>query len=47
MAQGREALAKLIKQRKWQEAHGRPDRAVWTDDYSNLLGVLKWEGEER
>src|SRR5579883_2188060 len=47
MAQGREALAKLIKQRKWHEARGRPDRAVWTDDYCNLLGVLKWEEEER
>jgi hypothetical protein len=47
MAQGREALAKLIKQRMWHQARGRPDRAVWTDDYSNLLSVLKWEGEER
>jgi SAM-dependent methyltransferase len=47
MAHRREALAKLIQKRKWDEARGRPDRAVWTDDYSNLLSVLKWEGEER
>ena len=24
----------------WEKHEGRPDRRVWTDDYSNLLGLL-------
>jgi spermidine synthase len=47
MARRREALAKLIQRRKWHEVAKVPNRAVWTDDYCNLLSVLKWERDER
>jgi len=26
---------------RWQPLPGRPDARLWTDDYSNLLGVVK------
>jgi hypothetical protein len=26
---------------RWQPLHGRPGSRLWTDDYSNLLGVVK------
>ena len=26
---------------RWQPLHSRPDSRLWTDDYSNLLGVVK------
>lgn len=45
LAQRREALAKLMQRRTWYEVRGRPDHAVWTDDYCNLLSILKWEDE--
>jgi hypothetical protein len=47
MVQERETVAKLNRHRRWHEVHGNPERAVWTDDYCNLLSVLKWEWEER
>jgi hypothetical protein len=42
MARRPEALAKLIRQPGWHEVRGRSDRPVWTDDYCNLLSVLRW-----
>lgn len=43
MARQPEALAKLRQQHKFHLVRGRLDRAVWTDDYCNLLSVLRWE----
>jgi hypothetical protein len=43
LARQRQAVAKLLRRGSWRDVPGRPDRPVWTDDYSNLLGVLKWE----
>jgi hypothetical protein len=46
MARQREALAKLNQPRRtWRQVQGRSDRALWTDDYCNLLGVLRWQDE--
>jgi hypothetical protein len=39
-------LAKVRARGGWHTAQGRPGAAVWRDDYSNLLGVIKWRAEE-
>lgn len=26
----------------WRAGEGRPDLGVWTDDYSNIVGIFKW-----
>jgi hypothetical protein len=46
MARQREALAKVLPGGAWYKASTRPDRAVWTDDYCNLLAVLRWQSRE-
>lgn len=46
MAQRREALAKLIQRHSWQKVSASLDRPVWTDDYCNLLSVLKWKEDD-
>jgi hypothetical protein len=46
MAQRREALANLIQKHGWHEVRANPNRAVWTDDYCNLLGILKWKADD-
>jgi hypothetical protein len=46
MARQPKVLAKLIKQHKFHKVRGRSDRAVWTDDYCNLLSVLRWRWHE-
>jgi hypothetical protein len=40
-----EAVAKLTKTAAWRAAHGRPGQSVWKDDFSNLLGVIRWRME--
>jgi spermidine synthase len=27
---------------RWQKLEGRPDRQVWTDDFSNIVSIFKW-----
>jgi hypothetical protein len=41
---GRAALAKVIGKKGWGETDRRDGGPVWTDDFSNLLGVFKWSG---
>lgn len=37
-----ESISPLAEKRQWMPVT-RPDRIVpWTDDYSNLLGILRW-----
>jgi spermidine synthase len=36
-----EGLAKLAHDERWQELRLRSEAGVWTDDFSNLLGVLQ------
>jgi len=26
----------------WRAGEGNPDLGVWTDDYSNIVGIFKW-----
>jgi hypothetical protein len=42
MARKRADLAALAEIARWQEPRVDPENAVWTDDFSNLIEVLKW-----
>jgi hypothetical protein len=42
MARDEEALGSLAKDERWIRFNGREGRRIWTDDYSNLLGVFRW-----
>ena len=35
-------LGSLVRIRKWRPLPGRGDGVLWTDDFSNILSVLKW-----
>ena len=35
-------LAMLDGDRRWEALRPRPDVALWTDDFSNVFGVLRW-----
>ncbi len=35
-------LGALAKNTRWPPARGRPEMGVWTDDFSNLVSVLRW-----
>lgn len=35
-------FGKLAQDPAWKPIQSRPEVGVWTDDYSNLLGVFKW-----
>jgi hypothetical protein len=48
MAHRQTDLAPFIKRGLWEPLRGKPAARVWTDDYSNILEVFKWEiAEER
>ena len=36
-------LEKLTKYTLWERLPGQEGRRVWTDDYSNILEVFRWE----
>jgi hypothetical protein len=42
MGQGAEGLSRLAADPRWHPAAGRPG-LLWTDDFSNILEVFKWE----
>ena len=42
MAKNPDALKNLTKDPHWKSLRGRPTKAVWTDDYSNVLSVFRW-----
>ncbi len=35
-------LGNLVLDKRWQPLEGRSRFPVWTDDYSNIIGVFKW-----
>jgi len=45
MSASPEALKKARGTGPWRPARRRPGLAAWRDDYSNLLGVIKWRPE--
>jgi hypothetical protein len=42
MAKRPDDLAALRRDSRWRPLHSAPAGRVWTDDYSNLLSVIKW-----
>lgn len=47
MARPGTEIDQLRKRGLWETMPGQPDVPVWTDDYSNILEVFKWELPER
>src|SRR5215510_2653891 len=43
MARHAEDLGGLLNNPDWRRLDGRAQAEIWTDDYSNILGVLKWK----
>jgi spermidine synthase len=46
IARREDDLKPLLKNADWRPAKARPDLAVWTDDYSNLLSVFRWRSQD-
>jgi hypothetical protein len=42
MAKKPSTLAELLRQYGWTPLPPEPAARLWTDDYTDLLGVLKW-----
>jgi hypothetical protein len=42
MAHQRADLGALARDPRWAPLAPRPGTRVWTDDFSNILGVIKW-----
>jgi hypothetical protein len=36
-------LGGLARDARWKPAQPKQGSRVWTDDYSNLLGIIKWQ----
>ncbi|MFH1740157.1 MAG: fused MFS/spermidine synthase [bacterium] len=43
MARRLSDLGSLVDDDRWKALAGRVDSRVWTDDYSNILSVLRWK----
>ncbi len=43
MARKRDDLGNLAQDERWQALPGRSEKRVWTDDFSNLLGIIRWK----
>ena len=43
MARSPEDLGGLTRNQQWHSLHDRPGNMLWTDDFSNILSVFKWE----
>jgi spermidine synthase len=42
MSRRPEDLATLAQDARWQKLEGRPERQVWSDDFSNIVSIFKW-----
>jgi hypothetical protein len=42
MARRQDDLGRLAENGAWQPVHGKPGAKPWTDDFSDVFGVLKW-----
>ncbi len=43
IARQAEDLGRLTDNPDWQILKGQPQAKIWTDDYSNVLGAMKWK----
>jgi spermidine synthase len=39
-------FGELLDDKRWEPVDPRPDVGVWTDDYSNLLRIFRWNGTD-
>ena len=46
LARRMEAFGSLARDSRWRKLQGWKGFPLWTDDYSNLLGVFKWRDDE-
>jgi hypothetical protein len=42
MSRNESDLGGLARDARWKPAQPKPGNRVWTDDYSDLLGIIKW-----
>lgn len=42
MASMERSLGRLQQDPRWRLLEGQPNQAVWTDDYCNLIGAIRW-----
>jgi hypothetical protein len=42
MARRPEDVRTLAADTRWQTLEGRPERPVWTDDFSNIVSIFRW-----
>jgi len=42
MARRVEDLGDLVRNPRWESLRDHPRPVIWTDDFSNLIGVLRW-----
>jgi hypothetical protein len=42
MSRNESDLGALARDARWKPALPKRETRVWTDDYSNLLGIIKW-----
>jgi hypothetical protein len=42
IAADRKTLDFLASDKRWRETQGEKDARPWTDDYSNIFGVIVW-----
>ncbi len=45
VARRAEALGPLASDTRWKPLQARPGRRIWTDDYSDFLSVVAWQGD--
>jgi hypothetical protein len=43
MSRRRDVLAELLSDPRWKLLDGRSAGDLWTDDYSNILRVIRWK----
>ena len=42
LAENEEALGKIATDQRWRPLETKPGVSLWTDDYSNIIKVLRW-----
>jgi hypothetical protein len=40
----RASIPGVSEDSRWRPLRERPEVGLWTDEYSNLLGVFRWSG---
>jgi hypothetical protein len=43
MARSKADLGKLARDSRWRPSRGRDQPVIWTDDYSSLLSIFRWQ----